>query len=227
MNRLFRCIHRNELDLQNKLLHVLHSVTHANAGQTRRGSPASKPSETETTASPPGEAEEGSAQPPDLTHDEFFVRIISDAVSAQDNNAIIHHWVDFLLMTIPLYRHDLHTILLPLVDRFVTRLRSLVTELQASYSSLASPATSLSTTDAEFTALTNALERLVLMALAESSSAGGEDESKSSERVPSDTSSSAGGGGLLGYMSNVLSHSEMESTELSEETKVSPNSTWP
>ncbi|GAA5831398.1 hypothetical protein JCM3766R1_001734 [Sporobolomyces carnicolor] len=219
MNRLFRCIHRNELDLQNKLLHVLHSVTHANAGQTRRGSPASKPSETETTASPPGEAEEGSAQPPDLTHDEFFVRIISDAVSAQDNNAIIHHWVDFLLMTIPLYRHDLHTILLPLVDRFVTRLRSLVTELQASYSSLASPATSLSTTDAEFTALTNALERLVLMALAESSSAGGEDESKSSERVPSDTSSSAGGGGLLGYMSNVLSHSEMESTELSEETK--------
>ncbi|GAA5913260.1 Dop1p [Sporobolomyces salmoneus] len=218
LNRLFRSVHRNELDLQNKLLHVLHSVTHANAGQSRRGSPTAKPNDRESLPSS-SDAESNSAQPPDLTHDEFFVRILSDAVSTQHNNAIIHHWVDFLLMTIPLYRHDLHTVLLPLIDRFVDRLRNLVTELKTTYSNLDSPATTLTTTDAEYTALVNALERLVLMALAESSSAGGEDETKSSERVPSETASSSGGGGLLGYMSNVLSHNEMESTELSEETK--------
>jgi hypothetical protein len=223
MNRLYRSVHRNELDLQNKLLHVLHSVTHANAGQSRRGTQLSKSNEGEALPVPK-EGDETSSQPPDLTHDEFFVRIISDAVSTQHNNAIIHHWVDFLLMTIPLYRHELHTILLPLVDQFVLRLRSLVTDFKTTYSTLDSPSTSLTTTDAEYTALVNALERLVLMALADSSASRSDDETKSTDRVPSETSSSSGGGGLLGYMSNVLSHSELESTELSEETKVSLSS---
>lgn len=74
-------------------------------------------------------------------------------------------------------------------------------------------------TDAEYTALVNVLERLVLMALAESSAGGGEDETKASDRVPSETSTTSGG--LLGYMSNVLSHNELEPAEMSEETKVS------
>jgi len=164
--------------------------------------------------------EENLAQPPDLTHDEFFVRVLSNAVSVQSNNAIVHHWVDFLLMTIPLYRQSLQTILLPLIDTFVTRLRSLVIDFKKTYTNLDSPSTAFASTDAEYTVLVNALERLLVMALADPSTASGEDDSKSSERAPSEGSSS-GGGGLLGYMSNVLSHSEMESTELSEETKVS------
>ncbi|GAA6010233.1 hypothetical protein JCM11491_005403 [Sporobolomyces phaffii] len=215
LNRLFRSVHRGELDLQNKLLHVLHSVIHANTTQSRRNAPPTHQGETEKSTIDG----DNPSQPPDLTRNEFFVRILSDALSVQDNNAIIHHWVDFLLMTIPLYRHELHTILLPLVDRFVVRLRALVIDSKNAYSSLDSPATFLTTTDAEYTALVNALERLLLMVLAESSSVGGDDESSRSERVPSETSSSTGGGGLLGYMSNVLSHTEMESTELSEETK--------
>ncbi|GAA5992102.1 hypothetical protein JCM5350_006348 [Sporobolomyces pararoseus] len=223
MNRLYRCVHRSELDLQNKLLHVLHSVTHANAGQSRRATPSnSKSLEVESLPSETPAADEDPSQPPDLTHDEFFVRIITDAVSTQHNNAIIHHWVDFLLMTIPLYRHKLHTIILPLIDRFVLRIQSLVTDFKTAYSSLDSPSTFLTTTEAEHTALVNALERLVLMALAESSTLVGDDESKSSDRGASEGTSNSGGGGgggLLGYMSNVLSHSELESTELSEETK--------
>jgi len=218
LSRLYLCVHRGDLDLQNKLLHVLHSVIHANAGQARRSSPPSSVPETETTT------EENLAQPPDLTHDEFFVRVLSNAVSVQNNNAIIHHWVDFLLMTIPLYRQSLQTILLPLIDTFVIRLHALVTDFKRTYNNLESPATSFASTDAEFTVLVNALERLLVMALADPSTASGDDDSKSSERVPSEGSSSGGGGGLLGYMSNVLSHSEMESTELSEETKVSQNS---
>ncbi|GAA6058598.1 hypothetical protein JCM10212_004009 [Sporobolomyces blumeae] len=213
LTRLFLCVHRDELDLQNKLLHVLHSVILAQASQSRRPSPpASVPDHDASTT------DENPAQPPDLTHDELFVRVVSDAVSAQDNNAVIHHWVDFLLMTIPLYRQALHTILLPLIDRFVVRLESLVKDLKATYATLDSPETALAATDAEYTVLVNALERLLLMAIAESSAASSEDD-KSSERMPSEASSSGGGGGLLGYMSNVLSHAELETTELSEETK--------
>ncbi|GAA5936298.1 Dop1p [Sporobolomyces koalae] len=206
--RLFLSVNRSELDLQNKLLHVLHSVIHANAGQARRNPPL--PSGPETSAL------ENTAQPPDLTHDEFFVRVLSDAVSTQSNNAIIHHWVDFLLMTVSLYRHSLQTILLPLIDRFVIRIRSLVVDFETTYSNLSSPTSFLAATDAEYTVLVNALERLLVMTLAESSVGAGDDDAKVTERGPSDGST---GGGLLGYMSNVLSHSELETSELSEETK--------
>ncbi|GAA5884793.1 hypothetical protein JCM16303_007269 [Sporobolomyces ruberrimus] len=215
LNRLYRCVHRGELDLQNKLLHVLHSVVHANAAQTRRSPPPPKPVAVQTHASE--REQEISAQPPDLTQHEFFVRLLSDAVSSQQNNAIIHHWVDFLLMTVPLYRQELHTVLLPLIDGFVVRLRSLVHEFSVTYSSLESAVAPSISTDAEYTALVNVLERLVLMALAESSAGGGEDETKASDRVPSETSTTSGG--LLGYMSNVLSHNELEPAEMSEETK--------
>ncbi|CEQ42798.1 SPOSA6832_04666 [Sporobolomyces salmonicolor] len=218
MSRLFLCVHRSELDLQNKLLHVLHSVIHTVASSARRPLPNSTTPEGDSTA------EENEAQPPDLTHDELFVRILSDAVSVQNNNAIIHHWVDFLLMTIPQYRQSLQTIILPLIDRFVARLQSLVTDLKSSYAALDASATSSTVTDAEYTVLVNALERLLLMAITESAAATTEDEPKSSERVVSDASSSGGSGGLLGYMSNVLSHAELESPELSEETKVSSTS---
>ncbi|GAA5963888.1 hypothetical protein JCM21900_003967 [Sporobolomyces salmonicolor] len=213
MSRLFLCVHRSELDLQNKLLHVLHSVIHTVASSARRPLPNSTTPEGESTA------EENEAQPPDLTHDELFVRILSDAVSVQNNNAIIHHWVDFLLMTIPQYRQSLQTIILPLIDRFVARLQTLVTDLKSSYAALDASSTSSTITDAEYTVLVNALERLLLMAITESAAATTEDEPKSSERVVSDASSSGGSGGLLGYMSNVLSHAELESPELSEETK--------
>ncbi|GAA6042706.1 hypothetical protein JCM8097_003757 [Rhodosporidiobolus ruineniae] len=216
--RLFLSIHRQELDLQNKLLHVLHSVTFALSTAPRRHAP------TLSTATSPDASTSSSAliQPPDLTREEMFVRVLSDAVS-QNNNAVVHHWIDFLLMTVPQFRHQLHSVILPLIDRLVLRLDTLVKDLQASYTNLASPTASSSTTDAEYTALANALERLLLIAIAEAQAASADDELKSpTDRSASESAastSSGGAGGLLGYVTGVLSQPEAESLDVPEGIK--------
>lgn len=216
-SRLFLCIHRSELDLQNKLLHVLHSVVHAVSGSNRRHH---KSPSLSADPSKPREVS-NNAQPPDLTHDAMFVRVVSDAISTQENNAVIHHWIDFLLMTIPQFRQALHPVIFPLIDCLVDRLRLLMQDFKQTYSNtdqLSSRPPS-SATDAEYTVLVNALERLLLIAVAESMAAVVDEEPKAAERVAPDASSS-GAGGLLGYMSGVLGNAEMEAPEISEETKV-------
>lgn len=223
--RLFLSVHRGELDLQNKLLHVLHSVIHASASAPpRRGHHQQSPSTTSATHA----QAHNDAQPPDLTHDDLFVRAISDAIQ-QPSNAVIHHWIDFLLMTIPQFRHALHSVILPLVDQLVARLDALVDDFRACYvaASLAAAeaASSSSATDAEFTVITNALERLLLIAVSESVPAPGEDDSRSADRAAGDTGSSGGGsgggaGGLLGYMTGVLSHQELDTGDIPEQVKV-------
>ncbi|GAA5872796.1 hypothetical protein JCM8547_005705, partial [Rhodosporidiobolus lusitaniae] len=206
VSRLFVSVHRSELDLQNKLLHVLHSVIFAGSIRPQQ-----------TSAAPSGDALlTPNSHPPDFTHDEFFVRVLSDAMS-QDNTAVLHHWIDFLLMTVSQFRHQLRTILLPLTDSLVVRLQVLVKNIEQTYSSLHVLTTSSSTTDAEYTALTNALERVLLMAVSQGTAASTEDDAKSVDRATSESGTSSGG--LLGYMTGVLSHPEAESNEVPEEVK--------
>ncbi|SCV67868.1 BQ2448_5479 [Microbotryum intermedium] len=218
-SRLYLCVHRGELDLQNKLLHVLHSVVHAVAGSNARRHRRA-PSIGSTTGATTTAANEvlNEAQPPDMTHDAMFVRVVSDGVTTQNNNAVIHHWIDFLLMTIPQFRQSLHSVLFPLIDCLVQRLRSFVGDFEATYavdrSELVKPLTSA--TDAEFTVLVNALERLLLIAIAESNAVAPDEEPKTSTAVSSDVSA---GTGLLGYMSGVLGSAEVEVTDISEATK--------
>lgn len=217
-SRLYLCVHRGELDLQNKLLHVLHSVVHAVAGSNaRRHRRAPSIGSTAGTSTLANEVS-NEAQPPDMTHDAMFVRVVSDGVTTQNNNAVIHHWIDFLLMTIPQFRQSLHSVLFPLIDCLVQRLRSLVGDFEATYgvdrSDLIKPLTSA--TDAEFTVLVNALERLLLIAIAESNAVAPDEEPKASTAISGDVSS---GTGLLGYMSGVLGSTEVEVTEISETTK--------
>ncbi|GAA5921263.1 hypothetical protein JCM3775_002966 [Rhodotorula graminis] len=218
--RLFLSVHRGDLDLQNKLLHVLHSVIYASASAPPRRGHQQAPSTSTALAQPSNDA-----QPPDLTHDDLFVRVLSDAIK-QPSNAVIHHWIDFLLMTIPQFRHALHSVILPLVDQLVARVGALVEDLRACYvvapSSGDLTGTASSATDAEFTVITNALERLLLIAVSESVSAAGEDDARPADRAASEGGTSSGGGGpggLLGYMTGVLSHQELETGDVPEQIK--------
>lgn len=212
-------MHRAELDLQNKLLHVLHSVVHAVSNTTRRHH---KSPSLATDVSTPHEAGTvDDAHPPNVTREALFVRIVSDAVSMQQNNAVIHHWIDFLLMTIPQFRLSLQAVIFPLIDCLVDRLRILVTDFSLTYTSPAKTTIPSTMTDAEFTVLVNALERLLLIAAAQALTVATDEEPKSSDRATSDAVSSGGAGGLLGYMTGVLGNSEVEQQEISEETRVS------
>lgn len=213
-SRLYLCIHRSELDLQNKLLHVLHSVVHALLG-THRKQPRGDQRNGELK-NPPARPNE--AQPTNMAHDTMFVRVVSDAVTLQQNNAVIHHWIDFLLMTIPQYRQSLASVIFPLVDCLVRRLRLIIQQFHQTYSTNGLAISQ--TTDAEYTVLTNALERLVLIAIMESGSAIVEEELKTSEKGASEGSTSVGAG-LLGYVTGVLVGSEIEPLVANERPKVS------
>lgn len=152
----------------------------------------------------------------------MFVRVVSDAVSTQRNNAVIHHWIDFLLMTIPQFRQSLRTVVFPLIDCLVNRLRSLVQDFRQTYAFSDESHSTCEATDAEYTVLVNALERLLLMAISEAQVAAGDDEPKSADRTANESISSGGGGaggGLLGYMTGVLGSSEL-GTGASEESGV-------
>ncbi|KAL8286531.1 hypothetical protein RQP46_004548 [Phenoliferia psychrophenolica] len=220
-SRLFVCVHRSELDLQNKLLHVLHSVVHAVGGTSSKRHHKSGGGGGGSD-DPTGALEDAvDAQPLELSHDEMFVRVVSDAVSTQHNNAVIHHWIDFLLMTIPQFRRALHSIVFPLIDCLVARLRALVLDFQRTYTVPRTVgAASSEATDAEYTVLMNALERLLLIAVSEALAAAPDDEApRPTERVLSESTGSGVGGGLLGYMTGVLGSSEMEPSPVSEESK--------
>lgn len=204
--RLWISVHRGELDLQNKLLHVLHSVIYAVGARVRRPVRAARSASMSTTATgatdhmEPGD--EG--RPLTMSHDAMFVRVVTDAISTQSNSAIIHHWVDFLLMTVPQYRRALQSVIIPLVDCIIARVSVLVTELRTTY--LATPrregSRASDAMDADFTVLMNALERLLLLAVAEARSL--EEDSKTPDRGSDASSSVTAAGGFLGYVSGVL-----------------------
>jgi hypothetical protein len=210
-SRLFLAIHRNELDLQNKLLHVLHSVIYAIFVHHSRPATASTTSLNSTT---------GEKVLSQGGRDIMFVRIISDAISIQRNSAVVHHWIDFLLMTIPQFQKSLNSIVFPLIDCLTVQLRSLVDEFKSTYdptTSTLNPSTELPTsmiteaTDSEFVALINALERLLLVATSESKIVIAEDTPRSPVVMSeSATIASSGGGGFIGYMSGVLGSAETE-----------------
>lgn len=207
ISRLFLAIHRSELDLQNKVLHVLHSVICAISQHHSKRS-------LELTIEATDSLMDSSAR------DVMFVRILSDAISIQHNSAVVHHWIDFLLMTIPHFVKALHNIIFPLIECLVLRLRSLVDEFQSAYAP-DSKVQASDATEAEFVVLVNALERLVLVAATEAKLANAEEEPRSPEQRAMGDGSSAPSSGLLGYMSGVLGSAESEPVGLGDYSKVS------
>lgn len=214
-SRLYLCIHRAELDLQNKLLHVLHSVVHAIFAlrKQEKGGPDLS-----------GQARDldNLVHPIGISRDAFFVKVLSDAISLQRNSAVVHHWIDFLLMTISQFRRSLHSVLLPLIDSLVTRLRIVVTELKTTYLTtpsryLAHPLAS-EATDAEFTVLMNALERLLLIAISEVKVIGTDATPASPEQK-----TMSEGPSLFGYIAGAMASAEVEPSGLSESAKVRPS----
>lgn len=205
--RLYLCIHRKDLDLQNKLLHILHSVVHSLSSaprKQRRGVQAVENVDFSSEVSP----------------GTMFVRVLKDALSVQHNNAALHHWIDFLLMTIPLYRHSLSTVVLPLIDCIVARIHALVADFKLTYSRQQLEAKS-ETDEAEFVVLANALERLVLIAIAETAPSSAEVETRLNDRQTSDSINSSNGGRLIGYMSGVLGNSDADLPKVAP-ARVSP-----
>jgi hypothetical protein len=200
IGKLYFCIHIGRLNLQNKLLHLLHSVLSASivVSDTRTNPVPSR------LTSP---SAEGSSENPDSAGRSYSVnplltQTLLDGIATQSNRSVLQHWLDFVLMAIPQFQPMLQTVVAPLNDCIGRQLLySLKDVRRASRTGHEfDDDTSSTATDAEFIMLLNALERLILLSLAYTSS-----EDSGVDEDVSVNEKSAEGSTILGIMSTVFS----------------------
>lgn len=202
ISRLFAAVHTHHLDLQNKLLHVLHSVIFASTSLAQPQRKSSRESEKEKNVDPGAPPYHGNL---------LLVQTLIDGLSTPSNRPVLQHWIDFVLMTVVQFQSLSHAIF-PLCECLCKQLHKCLSDIRsvAAHSGKGQMIAVSFATDAEIIILLNALERLVLLSISKSDeSTLAEDESG-----PSDKGASDGPTGILGYVFGVDSSS---STNLPEE----------
>ena len=200
VGKLYSCVHTSRLDLQNKLLHLLHSIISAFNAHT----------EGELQRSAKLWQGEGPLETPNLKEpvmssysvNPLLVQTLIDGITTPSNRPILQHWLDFILLTVPQF-HDIFQSAVPSFNDCVCRqLRSALNEVTSAAHSTSKVSDVVTyTTDADFMMLLNAVERLVLISLSHSTSSSSStqlDEDLLSEKPNQEAS------GLLGYVSNVF-----------------------
>jgi hypothetical protein len=206
VGKLYSSVHLDRVDLQNKLLHVLHSIISASSAVAvdphRLRASSSKLNE---HIGPSDEA----LIPEDSGRLSTFVRInpllvqtLVDGITKAAGRPTLQHWLDFVLMTVPQFPRVLSYMVSPLSDCVCRQLRSALVDVKkvSDHNSARLGNVTSGTTDAEFIMLLNALERLVLLSLTRTHDSVASDEETIPERPMSESSS----GGLLGIVSNVF-----------------------
>jgi len=214
IGKLYLSVHTQRLELQNKLLHLLHSVISAmTAGQ---GPSVPRPSK--------GVATDASVEPSALDKPEdlhalsvhpLLLHTLMDGINFPSNSGVLQHWLDFVLMVVPQFHHTLQILITPLGDCICKNLRIRLDDLRRALREGHEHHDFRSnTTDAEFIMLLNALERLVLFTLS-TADTGNADE----EDVPAEKPPGAEPAGILGIVTSVFS-SESVPNNLEEQLTV-------
>lgn len=216
IGKLYLCVHKERLELQNKLLHLLHSIISTTTTYDPRQSTTSKPSISDGLPERPmsrdGSQESGS---PNYAINPLLVQTLLDGIGTPSNRSVLQHWLDFIMMTIPLFRNHVQTLLPSLSDCVGRQLQHGLADIRkASSQYLLDRDLHASTTDAELVMLLNALERLILLSLSSPYTGPGEDDGITAEK-PIGTESS----GLFGIM-NVFSSEAVQQPAAEEQLTV-------
>lgn len=213
--KLYFSVHMNQLDLQNKWLHLLHSVISVSTSllestQTTVVKGEENAIEVSNTQERPTESAVRYPMNP------LLIQTLVDGISTRSNRPVLQHWLDFVLMAVPQFQPALQAAVTPLNDCLCRQLLFALGEIQGTNSRSQEYAEDItaSVTDAELIMLLNALERLILLSLAYTSEPdSSEDDGNIMEKTTSET------GGLLGYVSNVFS-SDTSSSNQNEQLTV-------
>lgn len=197
VGKLYLSVHTGRLDLQNKWLHLLHSVISvatANIEVARENAEENAPD----TANLQDKALDQSLR---YSVNPLLIQTLVDGISVRSNKAVLQHWLDFVLMAVPQFQPSLQSIVAPLSDCLCRQLLATLSEVltTASVPPTLTRDQASTVTDAEFIMLLNGLERLILLSLAYTSEMDmGDDEPSTMEKSTTESS------GLLGYVSNVF-----------------------
>jgi len=194
------CVHTGRLDLQNKLLHLLHSVISA---LSTLGSqlPMTHQPRMETPSEATHSAEvDREAAPQSYNMNPLLTQALIDGIGTTSNRPLLQHWLDFVLMTIPQFHLALQPAVEPLIECICRQLRSAADDTASARAQvLDTKDISSATSDAELIMLLHAIERLLLLNLSRQvEAADAEDDSSYVEKSASDAT------GLFGYVSTVF-----------------------
>ncbi|KAI0348103.1 hypothetical protein BDW22DRAFT_1350250 [Trametopsis cervina] len=198
IGKLYYCVHTGRLDIQNKLLHLLHSTISALNGQIdaelQKSSRITQGEQSIDGPRPQAPISTSYSVNPLLIH------TLIDGISTSSNRPILQHWLDFILMTIPQFHDMLQPAILPLNECVCRQLRNALGEITAASRARArAEDVAAYNTDADFVMLINAVERLALISLSHIQQPSTLEDDMLNEKPNQESS------GLLGYMSNVFS----------------------
>lgn len=211
IGKLFICVHTNRLDLQNKLLHLSHSLISAmTTYETESVALASRQRQIEGAAE--NLSQEGSleANIRKFSLNPLMIQTLVDGISVPANRPVLQHWLDFILMAVPQFQPALQPVVTPLNDCICRQLLFSLGELHRAAAPNHDQSRDIhsTVTDAEFIMLLNGLERLVLLSLAYTSEvSSAEDETATVDKGASESS------GLLGYVSGVFGSENLQQPE--------------
>ncbi|KAJ3516253.1 hypothetical protein NLJ89_g1234 [Agrocybe chaxingu] len=213
IGKLYFSIHTGRLDLQNKWLHLLHSVISVSTAlleSARRPANDNQEDTVPESASVPEKTADPTLRYP---MNPLMIQTLVDGISTRSNRPVLQHWLDFILMAVPQFQPTLQAVVTPLNDCLCRQVLSSLGDVLRATTQMLDYAddTAVSVSDAELIMLLNGLERLILLSLAYTSEMDSpDDEANTMEK------STADGGGLLGYVSNVFS-SESSSANQTEQ----------
>jgi hypothetical protein len=181
ISRLHLAIHKGRLDVQNKLLHLLHTVLLASAAVD--GAESSRPS-TNT----------------------FLTQILVDGISVPSNRPVLQQWFDFILTTIPNPRFNMESSSLLLLDHVGRQLRAYLAGSLKAYEHISEfRDADTAASDFDFGLCLTAFEALALSNFTEKTSVRDIDsESMTGERTTSES------GGIFGFFGSDTASAEPE-----------------
>lgn len=206
IGKMYFSVHTQRLELQNKLLHLLHSVISAmTTSQDPRTLLSTKVVATDTSV------ESSAHDLPEDSHpvsvNPLLLQTLVDGISLPSNSAVLQHWLDFVLISVLQFHRTLQAMVSPLGDCICKNLRNRLDDIRKALKEDRDDHDFLSnTTDAEFIMLLNALERLVLLSLPTADSGHAEEDDVPAEKPPG-----AEPGGLFGIVTRVFSSESVPS----------------
>jgi hypothetical protein len=199
ISRLYLAIHKRRLHMQDRLLHLLHSILSATSSLESMTGTNGDQSQHRRQVAP-----------------SFFTRVLVDGVTTPSNRPIFQHWFDFIVTTLPKPQFNLAPSTLPLIDCIARELQLALDRTMKAYqngTSLVDVPNAVS--DVDFAMYLNALESLVLASRADTNQTRASDaELYQAERVASES------GGLFGLFG---SDSTAPAAEVSTSVSKTPN----
>jgi hypothetical protein len=208
--KCFAAIHTNRLDIQPKLLHILHSVILAISTIPSARQGKSKVDAALALAALESSGTIGSTSGEETSTKKLVISSLNplltqtllDGISEVNNRPILQHWLDFILTTIPQFSQSMQQLSYPLSDCICKQLNGALLTLERVTNKMPlSNDKEIVMSDSEFVMLLHALERLVLQGLSKGDTSSGE---VTLEETAPLTATEKEPGGLLGLVSNVF-----------------------